>query len=671
MSNKIQKIKDIVSIIDIANRYGANSNSKGKCKHNPLRTEATCSLVLYPETNTYYDFGNKDGGDVIDFVCAADGFDIPDSIENICRMYNIDTNDNYIPTPKTITVPEKDYIKPEKLLTAFNAITKRFNENTRESLFTIAPEYVFKEAKSEDKIEFFNLVRYYEPERSPVVLLPDSKGTSYTFRYRYKTIDDEQKKWVAHYNTKSNYPYCRLNENRLTLIVEGSRDFLTALLCGYSVIALPSAGFQLDNELLKDRLCVFIDDDDDKEFMKPLFENAICEKIWFEHKKFKEITKCNSKDFSDYLYQFDNLEKFKHSFEKFIYTLQEDEVGDWKSQLHKISTPVTIEDIKKVEDQKFLYPELIINNNITFLIAQANTGKSALTFAIIKELLDNNDVEDIFFFDPDSNIGYVKPIILSLSEKYGDRFNYYNGVKTSTKEMKDIMKSMSVLPNGTGKKSLVICDGYQFFLDGSISEEKNHKAFIEISKGVRDRFGATMIVLHHTKRGKDEDGNSEYLGSQIVEAFTDNMLLMQEKNGLELFVKKSRADKKNNVYKIEIDFKNREIKNINLKGKRSEIIEDNSDEVEIDITLEIIEDFMKGKEDVSMTQLKTHFKATRRDRPTEKKRADAIFNFIQESNKIKWNGEKGNKAKYNYLSNDPVVTVYSDDDIDNIFGGME
>lgn len=116
-----------------------------------------------------------------------------------------------------------------------------------------------------------------------VVLLPSYKGVAYTMRYRYKQVGDDTKKWVvALYDSNANYAYCRLNNNPITLIVEGTRDFLSALLCGYSVIAIPSAGFKnVDNEWLKDRTCIFIDDDDGRNSMVGLYENAICEKDIF------------------------------------------------------------------------------------------------------------------------------------------------------------------------------------------------------------------------------------------------------------------------------------------------------------------------------------------------------------------------------------------------------
>ena len=47
-------------------------------------------------------------------------------------------------------------------------------------------------------------------------------------------------------------------------------------------------------------------------------EKTVCEKVVFNHAKFKEITKCNSKDLTDYAYQFEDFRTFRDTFERFI-----------------------------------------------------------------------------------------------------------------------------------------------------------------------------------------------------------------------------------------------------------------------------------------------------------------------------------------------------------------
>lgn len=664
--NRIDTIKHNYNIRDLAEQFGAKPNSAGKCKHNPLRTEKTSSLQIYDDTNTFYDFGSDKGGDVISFYSEFYKIDLSETIERM--LSDIGKNKEYFEQPKVIESPKKEYMPVEAVRKAFNS---PFHKNItlkdhKEILDSIVPEYVILEAQTDDKIEFFNILKVAKPDgiETAVALLPNYKGVTHTMRYRHKQVGDDIKKWVALYGTNANYAYCRLNNNPITLIVEGTRDFLSALLCGYSVIAIPSAGFKnVDNEWLKDRICIFIDDDDGKNSMVELFNNAICEKIFFNHKKFKEITKCNSKDFSDYLYQFKDLKHFKDSFEYSI-SLMKDEIIeiDWKSKIFEISKPITKEDIENVENQEFLYPELIIKNNITVIVSPPNTGKSALVFGIAKQLLKEEKINDLLFLDPDSPISYVKKSISNMVDEFGDKVSYFNGVKTDKFQMMDMLLSLTLMKQKVNEHTLIILDGLQFLINGEISKDSNVKPFMETLQKVRDKFGATIILLHHTKRAKNENGDAEYLGTQIIETVTDNMIVANAKNNnLFLHILKSRADKKNNVYAIDIDFANKEIKNVRLKGKKDEIEAEQS-EIPDEINVSDILDFMQDKK-VGLKELKAKF-------------GKNVSDILKEHLGRYWNKKQNENDKFSpiywVISKSPTITEFettlSDTDIMDIFG---
>lgn len=671
--NKIELIKNTVTIRNLSERFNARPDKSGKCKFNPLRSEKTSSLHIYDDTNSWFDFGSEKGGSVIDFIVEANGCDIPDAINDLCAMYSINTNEEYTKPIKQINneTIKKEYMSDTAILKAFNSpLHKNITlKDHKEILISIAPEYVILESNEDDKLEFFNLLKVAKPDEkeTAVVLLPDYKGIPHTFRYRYKQVGDETKKWTPPYGTFANYAYCRLNENPITLIVEGTRDYLSALLCGYSVIAIPSAGFKkIDNEWLKDRTCIFIDDDDDKNSMIELYENAICEKIFFNHKSFKEITKCKSKDFSDYLYQFDNLETFKNTFENAISLMKNQKVDevDWLSKVFEISKPITKEDIKNVENQEFLYPELLIKRNITTLVSPANTGKSALVFGMAKNLLDENRIENVLFFDPDSSIGYVKNTVNDLLDKYEDKFHYFNGVKNDKSKMMDILLSMTLMKENKDKHTLIILDGLQFFINGEISKDSNVKPFMETLQQIRDKFGATIILLHHTKRAKDESGNVEYLGTQIIETATDNMIVGTAKNDkIFLYIKKSRSDKKNNVYTVDVDFANKTIKNVTLKGKKDDL-ENQEVEVNKDFSIDDILSFMEDRK-VGLKELKSKF-------------GKEVSEVLRTNTGTYWNKKTNDKDKYSPIyyvieTNQPTITefdntVYDDEALTSIFG---
>lgn len=665
--NRIDTIKHNYNIRDLAEQFGAKPNSAGKCKFNPIREERTSSLQIYDDTNTFHDFGSGLTGDVISFYSEFYKIDLSETIERM--LSDIGKNKEYFEQPKVIEKPKKEYMSVEAVRKAFNSpLHKNITlKDHSDILLSIVPEYVILEAETDDKIEFFNILKVAKPDgkETAVVLLPSYKGVAYTMRYRYKQVGDETKKWVvALYDSNANYAYCRLNNNPITLIVEGTRDFLSALLCGYSVIAIPSAGFKnVDNEWLKDRICIFIDDDDGKNSMVGLYENAICEKIFFNHKKFKEITKCNSKDFSDYLYQFKDLKHFKDSFEYSI-SLMKDEIIeiDWKSKIFEISKPITKEDIENVENQEFLYPELIIKNNITVIVSPPNTGKSALVFGIAKQLLKEEKINDLLFLDPDSPISYVKKSISNMVDEFGEKVSYFNGIKTDKFQMMDMLLSLTLMKQKVNEHTLIILDGLQFLINGEISKDSNVKPFMETLQKVRDKFGATIILLHHTKRAKNENGDAEYLGTQIIETVTDNMIVANAKNNnLFLHILKSRADKKNNVYAIDIDFANKEIKNVRLKGKKDEIEAEQS-EIPDEINVSDILDFMQDKK-VGLKELKAKF-------------GKNVSDILKEYLGRYWNKKQNENDKFSpiywVINKSPTITEFettlSDTDIMDIFG---
>jgi len=662
--SELDKIRAI-DIISVATSLGFEPYGRGNTissKNNVIREEKTSSIKFYKDTNTWSDFGSKDGGSPIDLVMKALNKSTSEAIKFLKDEYNIDSDKDY----EIVTVPQKKYPSPDKVLAMFKATSFddiNYKEH-KKHLIDIIPDYLIHEASEQDKKEFENLVRYDKVHDTCIVALPDEKGDIHTFRHRRKpNFDGEMVKWNAISGTKSNYPYCRLTTDKITLIVEGSRDFLTALMCGYSVIALPQANYQLDNTLLKDRLCVFIDDDDGKDSMVKLYDDCVSEKIWFNHKEFKKLTKCDSKDFTDYTYCFKDLKTFKDTFDNFISDTKID-VSDWKEKILKISPPLTIADIEAAENQEFLYDELLIKNNITTFVSPPNTGKSALLFGIITELLEDNKIDNVFFFDPDSSVSYIKPTLQKIVNKFGtDKFMYYNGIKNSIKDMVDVLKSLNTTPKGSGKQSLVICDGLQFFTQGTINDDTSSKEFLLGLKEVRDRFGATVSLLHHTKKNKGDDDDANYIGSQIIETITDNMIILEAdgKDNIKAFIKKSRSVKKGNRYNIELDFAERVIKDISLKEdeyvSEMEEIKFNTDEE----TADKIQAYLIENGEQNQTDIVNKFKKSN----SVKKVKDILWKH----NKEKWVSFKGAKNAWIFKANkvinsEPQITTYDYDDVE-------
>jgi archaellum biogenesis ATPase FlaH len=661
----IAKIKSAFTIVEMAERYNAQPYGSGKTlktKFNPLRDEKTSSLMLYPYTNSFNDFGGS-GGSIIDFVMRADGLSTNEAINKIKDMAGlIDI--------EPIVKKKSDYIEPEivdKIWKQQPPLDFKTDHGRRE-LLAIAPEHIYSEAKEEDKKALFDIVKYDRHHDTACILLQDEHKISRSLRYRrFKKKDEngkfngEEVKWGVHGGTQSSFPYIRIKNNDIVLIVEGTHDYLTAILAGYNVIAIPSSNFQLSDELLKDRLCLFIDDDDGKNFMRPLFDNSTSSKIWFDHAKFKEDNQIiKAKDFSDYLEQFETLKDFQIAMDHFI-SSQKVQSHGWEHAINKITTPITHKAILEAANMDWLIDDALIKNNITTLVGAPNVGKSAFSFAVVNKLFADGKIDKLLYFDADNPISYVKDRIIKLIDTHGeDKVNYYNGLNSSAKEMNEVLEVLSNVRNG-GDRTIIIIDSLKFFINGSMNEDKLVSPFFDMLKAIRDRFGTTILCLHHTRKSKDDEGRLTYNGSQVVEASTDNMVMLTKEF---IYHKKSRSDRAGLKFEISLNF---EEMSFNLSDAVEEGGEENEKDDKTQIYADKIYDYLVEKnESVKQTQITEDLK----DFVPRRKVKEVLWNDEYKS-KL-WNFTKGEGKTWLFASirkSNPlgVVTEYEYDiDIDSI-----
>lgn len=79
----LEKVKQSISIVDLASQYGANPFGNGNTVHtkfNPIRSEKTSSLKLYRDTNSWADFGSSEGGSIIDFIMKAENIEFNEAL---------------------------------------------------------------------------------------------------------------------------------------------------------------------------------------------------------------------------------------------------------------------------------------------------------------------------------------------------------------------------------------------------------------------------------------------------------------------------------------------------------------------------------------------------------------------------------------------------------------
>src|ERR1035437_2353103 len=64
-------------------------NRKGGFIYSPYRNEGSASCMVYSETNTFYDYGNSEGGSVIDLYMAVYNIEVGVAIKELASMYGL------------------------------------------------------------------------------------------------------------------------------------------------------------------------------------------------------------------------------------------------------------------------------------------------------------------------------------------------------------------------------------------------------------------------------------------------------------------------------------------------------------------------------------------------------------------------------------------------------
>ena len=86
----IMQLRQTADIEDVMSSYcsitRAGRNQKCLC---PFHSEKTPSMVIYPDTQSFYCFGCGAGGDVITFIMKIENLDYPEAIRFLARRYNM------------------------------------------------------------------------------------------------------------------------------------------------------------------------------------------------------------------------------------------------------------------------------------------------------------------------------------------------------------------------------------------------------------------------------------------------------------------------------------------------------------------------------------------------------------------------------------------------------
>ncbi|OEV66030.1 Replicative helicase [Campylobacter jejuni] len=253
-------------------------------------------------------------------------------------------------------------------------------------------------------------------------------------------------------------------------------------------------------------------------------------------------------------------------------------------------------DLEKIEFTS-LIDDFLDKGSISFLTSEANKGKTFLSFAICKHLLEFNKIRKIIYFDGDNSKITIKSRIKKSMQIGGyyfldyPAFNYIqtsNALECGTDEIEVdfnfiVEKYLKPLMQSGGLVNVfIVFDSLFNFFNGDMNDNKKVAEFMKIIKKISRKFEVTILFIHH----KGKSAESEYMGGVNFLNATDNLFMVQTSNNdglvleMELKTKKARNFLPCNL-KVDIDLNTLDLKieklvnenDINILLKAKEIIE--------------------------------------------------------------------------------------------------
>jgi len=184
---------------------------------------------------------------------------------------------------------------------------------------------------------------------------------------------------------------------------------------------------------------------------------------------------------------------------------------------------MTNEDFKNFNIVEVVGMGVMTKNQVNILVSAPGEGKTNLALGICNLSLSDGNIERVIYIDKDNSPGGMKNRVEILMTKYHGRFLYMHESKIDDVTMTNTIKR---LEQNDLTDTLIVFDSLVNF-SGNTSEEKHIKPFMEQTKRLRNQ-NATILVLHHTRKSKDEDGKSLFTGSQVIRSQVDSMIYVSK-----------------------------------------------------------------------------------------------------------------------------------------------
>ncbi len=178
------------------------------------------------------------------------------------------------------------------------------------------------------------------------------------------------------------------------------------------------------------------------------------------------------------------------------------------------------EDVKKMADAKFLIPNMIVRGHMAAYVSPGNGGKTTI-FVHLCEVLSADGLT-VLYINVDGSPGDLKRHY-SHAEKY--RYKVIAPDAKDGKSTEDVLQILRAIAKGAARCDdlVLIIDTLKKFVDVI---NKNHaKGFYNLLRAITVK-GATICLLGHTNKYKDEDGKSIFEGTADLRNDLDELIYL-------------------------------------------------------------------------------------------------------------------------------------------------
>jgi len=175
--------------------------------------------------------------------------------------------------------------------------------------------------------------------------------------------------------------------------------------------------------------------------------------------------------------------------------------------------------VSTLGNEKFLFPNLIIENHILVIIALSGGGKTTFLYYHVAPELAKAGYK-VWYVDADSPPSDHKKM-KAIADKYGFNFlipdvNQGTSVESLIKDIEELAASVTSLD-----KQVFFFDTLKKFID--LMSKKSAKKFFVLMRKLT-KLGATVVLPGHANKHPDSDGNLVFEGVGDVKSDADDLI---------------------------------------------------------------------------------------------------------------------------------------------------